>query len=238
MSTPAAQTVETYLNATFSAGSLMEATTALVAPIRKAFQEDGVSADELDFGQIWAPLIAAARKAAYNEEPTPEHTAIVALLASLKASGVLIRDKDNSVCQSWGGTAWTGLPGFGASMREAWNDAPPALSAQEWESLNAFAARCATAGVADFSLYCIWTLREALESPHATTLKDSKQPASSETRPATLEELVPAVAAWLDIYGADMVKHVQTGTDFAHGGNAGNPGMFHASRGRGSCKWR
>ncbi|KAL2060115.1 hypothetical protein VTL71DRAFT_9937 [Oculimacula yallundae] len=63
------------------------------------------------------------------------------------------------------------LPGFGPEMRYVWNDTPNEKSspelAQAWINFNAFAARITAESkpddCMDYSLYCIWSLRSALE---------------------------------------------------------------------------
>ena len=59
----------------------------------------------------------------------------------------------------------------------------------EWVNLNAFAARLTTSQTADFSLYAIWTMRDALETPAA------------QTEDRTLDGHVQAACAWVEHAG-------------------------------------
>lgn len=47
------------------------------------------------------------------------------------------------------------------------------MTTESWTNLNAFAARLTAAGIQDFSLYAIWSMRETLETENgAETLED------------------------------------------------------------------
>ncbi|KAI9050315.1 hypothetical protein LZ554_005482 [Drepanopeziza brunnea f. sp. 'monogermtubi'] len=78
----------------------------------------------------------------------------------------------DSELQVWRrGTTWKELPLLGSAMRDVWNEAPDERSPPEmddaWVNRNAFAARATAAAKPgdpmDYSLYSIWSLRDALE---------------------------------------------------------------------------
>lgn len=64
----------------------------------------------------------------------------------------------------------------------------------QWVNLNAFAARLTASRAADFSLYAIWTMRDALETPAA------------QTKTKTLDGHVQAACAWIQHAGAFLYK--------------------------------
>jgi hypothetical protein len=125
-------------------------------PIDRAFLRSGTGQIEGMLWPAWQAVISAA--------DTPDDAArsrLVELLSAIRDRGILVRP-DGEECVVWDMRAHVDLPVFGAQMRETWNFPPPAVSAQSWANLNAFAAQLTLAGI-DFSLYAIWALRDALE---------------------------------------------------------------------------
>lgn len=127
-------------------------------PIDRAFTRCGAGEASIE-GMLWP-----AWQAVISAADTPEDAArsrLAELLNAIRARGILVRSSGEE-CVVWGMRAYADLPVFGAQMRETWNFPPPAVSAQSWANLNAFAAQLTLAGI-DFSLYAIWALRHALE---------------------------------------------------------------------------
>lgn len=148
---------------------------------------------------LWAAIISRART---TPSSSSHQDRLVTFLTHLKSSNV----PGNSNPQLWGASLWAELPMFGASMREAWNSGPSndtnipirseaLLTAKvdngtsEWVNINAFAARLTASRTADFSLYAIWTMRDALETPAA------------RTKNKTLDGHVQAGCAWIQYAG-------------------------------------
>ena len=127
-------------------------------PIEHAFLRCGTGQAHIE-GMLWA-----AWQAVVSAADTPDDTArfrLVELLSAIKDRGILVRPGGEE-CVVWDMRVHVDLPVFGAQMRETWNFPPPAVSAQSWANLNAFAAQLTSTG-SDFSLYAIWALRDALE---------------------------------------------------------------------------
>ena len=87
---------------------------------------------------------------------------------------------------------------FGPSVRETWNDIPVGrnqnMTAEQWTNLNAFVARVSAAGMRDFSLYAIWSMRGTLETDVAAD---------------PLDNLLPASAAWILYAGKQLYNSDQ-----------------------------
>ena len=127
-------------------------------PIDRAFLRCSTGQARIE-GMLWP-----AWQAVISAADTPDDVArsrLVELLNAIRDRGILVRP-DGEECVVWDMRAHVDLPVFGAQMRETWNFPPPAVSAQSWANLNAFAAQLTLAGI-DFSLYAIWALRDALE---------------------------------------------------------------------------
>ncbi|KAI6897194.1 hypothetical protein D0869_13368 [Hortaea werneckii] len=142
----------------------------------------------------WQCLIACAA-ATPHESSSEGQQKLVDLVLGLQHRPVL--EKDGEVCYVREGVVWRDLPVFGWQMREAWNaaasDSSEEESKQHWININAWTARLVSAAHAreadkpDLSLYCIWTLRMALET---------------EEQPSNVS--LSAAAVWL-IYAAPTI---------------------------------
>ena len=120
------------------------------------------------------------------------------------------------------GTAWTELPYLGAQMREAWNTAPPDSSTEQWANLNSFAAQLTAKEASDFSLFAIWTFRDALETPRPFTEREtgnSDAKAKTEVDVST-DELLPAVLQWLEVSGDKLVALTIESHDYTRAGQS------------------
>ena len=127
-------------------------------PIDHVFLRSGAGEAHIE-GMLWP-----AWQAVISAADTPDdavRSRLTELLGAIRDRGPLVRPSGEE-CIVWDMRAHVDLPVFGAQMRETWNFPPPAVSAQSWANLNAFAAQLTAAGI-DFSLYAIWALREALE---------------------------------------------------------------------------
>ncbi len=151
---------------------------------------------------LWYSIIGVAKETPHSD--SSNQTALVNLIAALKSRPNPHRPQGREDLKTnwvWNGSGelWSDLVILGASMRESWNDTPMgwdeqnATTVDEWTNLNAFVARVTAAGVRDFSLYAIWSMRETLET-------DSKA--------ETLERLLPASAMWI-LYAGRQLYHSQ-----------------------------
>lgn len=115
---------------------------------------------------------------------------------------------------------------FGASMREAWNDSPTNLgqciTVEEWTNVNAFVARLTAAGVRDFSLYAIWSMRETLET---------------EITPEQLDKLLPASATWVLYAGKQLYESEEEWPKSPREGDPASGGPLWSGK-RGFCRER
>ena len=79
-------------------------------------------------------------------------------------------------------------------------------------NINAFFARVTAAGIDDFTLYAIWTLREALEDPAASDIAKQTSP-----------RLLKAASVWF-VYASDILsKETKEGKQFD--GKMAKPGV-------------
>ncbi|KAL9029172.1 MAG: hypothetical protein Q9196_002566 [Gyalolechia fulgens] len=150
------------------------------------------SADTPDPEYIWSAMLATARQHPYDSPAIP---ALVALLGAIKA---IPKPKQ---LRHEGLTYWTDLPHLGIEIRENWNRVigePDhsnrwTCTVEQWTSMNAFVAQLTVADVANYSLYCIWALRVALE--------DVPGQRSSVGDVTDLDHHVPAAAVWILVAG-------------------------------------
>src|SRR5579863_5171665 len=164
-------------------------------PIDRAFLRCGSGQVDIE-GMLWP-----AWKAVISAADTPDDAArsrLVELLSAIRDRGILMRP-DGDECVVWDMRAHVDLPVFGAQMRETWNYPPPAVSAQSWANLNAFAAQLTLAGI-DFSLQAIWALRDALEEERHE-----------------ISQVLPAAVQWFRHAGSVLAFLALERTADAHG---------------------
>lgn len=155
-------------------------------PVEHKFASTQTS-DELEEELItgWQAVIARAAETSFKDLSMPK---LVEFVTALQQRPDLAKDGQKCMIQDM--AVWNDLPLFGWQMRDAWNfgwsngqaahifangllSAAEDRSAQEqkdqWINLNAFTAALVVAAHSesndhpDFSLYCIWTVRQALE---------------------------------------------------------------------------
>lgn len=105
------------------------------------------------------------------------------------------------------GKLWSNLVMLGPSARESWNDHPggtmgftlPEIHA--WENENAFVAHLTAEGIADFMIYGIWTMRDALEGGIE---RDQQMRNTDEMKAKRIEVTLGVIVAWLHIAGEAM----------------------------------
>ena len=121
---------------------------------------------------------------------------------------------------------WSELPSLGLSMREAWNTAPPQSTPEEWSNLNGFAARLTANESSDFSLFALWSLRDALEVPRQLTERQTGAGDSQSSQETSVDELLPAAIEWLEICGSQMVACTIQSRVYAQEGQSPDPGWL------------
>ncbi|RMY72799.1 hypothetical protein D0862_14396 [Hortaea werneckii] len=166
---------------------------AFCEPVENRYIETTDSSDvEELLWPSWQCLIACAAATSHESEGQQK---LVDVVLGLQHRAVL--EKEGEVCHVQDGVVWRDLPLFGWQMREAWNAAASDSSEEEskrhWININAWTARLVStthakeADKPDLSLYCIWTLRMALET---------------EEQPSNVS--LSAAAVWL-IYAAPSI---------------------------------
>ncbi|RMY45886.1 hypothetical protein D0863_15951 [Hortaea werneckii] len=170
---------------------------AFCEPIENRYYEATTNPSDIEelLWPAWQCLIACA--AATPHESAAGQQKLVELVLRVQRRPALEKKGGGEVCSVQDGVVWRDLPIFGWQMREAWNaaasDSSEAESKQHWINVNAWTARLVSAAHAreadkpDLSLYCIWTLRMALET---------------EEQPSNVA--LSAAAAWL-IYAAPTI---------------------------------
>jgi hypothetical protein len=148
--------------------------------------------DDVDFTDLWYSIIHSARKTHYRN--TDEHERIVNLVAAFKEHSVPDNEKYNYLYSS--------LTDFLLTCREAYNDQPTPgtsveLESTAWANMNYFFALLTKEDIADNSLFAIWAMRQALETPHS----DDDQ----STAVQKYDMYVPAAAVW--VFGAFRTLH-------------------------------
>ena len=182
---------------------------------------------------LWYSIIDLAKQTPHSDGSA--QTALVELVAALKARPNPPAPKGhNDLKSTWGwsdsGGIWTDLIIFGPSMRESWNDPstgpshPDYMTVEQWTNLNAFVARITAAGVSDYTLYAIWSLRDTVET---------------EVTAAKLDALLPASAMWIEYSGRKLYESDEEWPVSPTQGNPAGGGPLWTGK-SGVCKerWR
>ncbi|KAI7286984.1 hypothetical protein KC345_g845 [Hortaea werneckii] len=144
---------------------------AFCEPIENRYKETTNPSDvEELLWPAWQCLVACAAATPHESAGQQKLVDLVLRVQQRPA----LEKKGGEVCYVQEGIVWRDLPIFGWHMREAWNAAATDSSEEEskrrWVNVNAWTARLVSAARAreadkpDLSLYCIWTLRMALET--------------------------------------------------------------------------
>ena len=190
---------------------------------------------------LWYSFLHVAKQTPYTSTAgdSHSHAKLLTLVSALKAHpdpappALVTKALRNDWVWS-SGALWSALLLFGPAARESWNDCPgcgagfSAPDAAAWANVNAFVARVTGEGVADFWIYAIWALREALEE---------RGPAGAgHVRAEEAERLdaaVPAAAVWVIILGRGLWEREEG----LEGSGAGFPGELWKGR-NAFCKGR
>ena len=158
---------------------------------------------------LWYSILHVAKQTQYADVASQEK--LVDLVDALKAhpnppppTHMTKALKNNWIWSS--GTVWSTLSMLGPSARECWNDSPGCGSGfsvpeiHAWANLNAFIAAITHRDLADFWIYALWAMREALEDEHRN--HDSSH--VKATAVTMLDALVPAAAVWVLVMGQEL----------------------------------
>jgi hypothetical protein len=136
-----------------------EASEKLFPPIDSKIAANKL--DDVNFKDLWYSVIHSARRTGYQEKEV--QTKIAKVVTAFKNHSIPDNEKYNYLYSS--------MTGFSMACREAYNDTPEPGSAvhveiNAWANLNYFYGLVAGTDVFDLSLYAIWAMRQALETPH------------------------------------------------------------------------
>ncbi|KAI9765001.1 MAG: hypothetical protein M1840_007923 [Geoglossum simile] len=149
---------------------------------------DDISGVDGFFWGIWEAFIEVAGQTPHDH---PSQQKLVQVIEELNST--------TCRAENPGGThVWAELHRLGPSMREAWIDPISEEQVKEfgshWINLNAFAARLVNAGLAQWKLFFIWSMRTALEKP--------------KPQGPLLDCHVAAAAAWIAYGGSVLFKQI------------------------------
>lgn len=161
--------------------SLEESAKKLCTPIDEKI--DARQLDDVNFMDLWYSFIYSARRIHFQD--VTNHHALVDLLVAFKEHSIPNNEKYNYL--------FGALSDFPMACREAYNDQPTpgasyALESTSWANMNHFYALLTGREVSDRSLFGLWAMRQALETPHA----DDPQ----STAIQKYDTYVPAAAVW------------------------------------------
>jgi hypothetical protein len=200
--------IQDYLNQQID---LDEASEKLFDPIDAKIAANKL--DDVNFMDLWDSVIHSARRLSYHEKENQYRLA--ELVVAFKNHSVSDNEKYNYLYSS--------MTDFSIACREAYNDTPEPGSAVDveinaWANLNYFYGLVAGKDIFDLSLYAIWVLRQALETPH----EDDPQ----STAVQKYNTYVPAAAAL--VFGMHQALYKLekdlTPADKKHGGNPAKGG--------------
>lgn len=198
--------------------------TALTQPTTHLFESSGAAACESHLWAFWSAVLSTAISTPSTDLDT--HNTLVTLVGDVKALGPLTRDTDGGkeVADTWGGRLWSDLPLLGASLREKWNDSPPAMSGEEWGNLNMFVARLTQTEVHDGAILGLWAIRDALEEKRPLNAREGSGDSNVSGGKVGLDELLPGALAWFEGAGEQISSMCKDGRSFAKGPQHGDPG--------------
>jgi hypothetical protein len=171
-----------------------EAMSRILGPIDEKIKE--AKLDDVNFMDLWTSIIHSAKRSTFRDTARTHHSALVDLLIAFKEHSIPDIEEYNYLYKE--------MTDFGMACREAFNDAPIAhegfidREVEAWANMNFFFAKVAEKHVHDLSMYAIFALREALETPHV----DDPMSTANQKYDAN----VPAATAWILVYGHDLFR--------------------------------
>ncbi|KAI1135714.1 hypothetical protein F5Y05DRAFT_169432 [Hypoxylon sp. FL0543] len=182
-------------------------------------ETDELPTTEGQLWDLWYGFLHAAKRIPWTDSALQDK--LISLVQTLKArpDPPLPERAPKSLRRNWiweSGTVWSDLVLLGASASEAWNDccgcgAGWTVPEQHaYTNFNAFMARLAASGTADFSVNGLWALRVALESKPGLMASHHKAPPQVQ-----MPMLVTIAAIWILIAGECMWEKLPKGKDDA-----------------------
>lgn len=159
-----------------------EVSKKLFSPIDEKISESRL--DDVNFLDLWYSVIHSARRISFRERDW--HAKVADVVAAFKNYSIPGNEQYNYL--------YSALTDFSMACREAYNDTPAPESSfdieiRAWANMNYFYASVAGKGLDDLSLFAIWTMRQALETPQ----EDDKQSTAAQK----YKTYVPAAAVWV-----------------------------------------
>ena len=173
---------------------MKEATSRILGPIDEKIKE--AKLDDVDFMDLWNSIIHSARRSTFRDGARTQHNQLIDLLTAFKKHSIPDKKEYDYLYKE--------MTDFGMACREAYNDAPVAhegyieREVEAWTNMNYFFALAARNDIQDLSMYAIFALREALETPPIDELMS--------TANQKYDANVPAAAAWILGYGHDLFR--------------------------------
>ncbi|QPC80207.1 hypothetical protein HYE68_010959 [Fusarium pseudograminearum] len=194
-------------------------TSSCITSIEK---NEDASKIENELHALWSGILTAAEQTPHDRQD--KLVQVMQAIKELAPSG----DKAKKFVVWEEETRWDALPLFGSTARDELDRAQED-SEDACVNINAFFARVTAAGVDDFTLYAIWTLREAIEDPAADEIAQKTSP-----------KLLKAASVWFIYAGDSLAKATKEGKQFD--GNMAKPGasLHDGAEWRGFCddRWK
>ncbi|KAH6954461.1 hypothetical protein DER45DRAFT_615791 [Fusarium avenaceum] len=159
---------------------------------------------ENKLNDLWSDVLTAA-----EQTPHDQQDKLVEVVQSIKHLPEAT-EKAKKLTVWDDAKSWDELPMFGPKAREQL-DIAQEKSEKACVNINAFFARISAADVQDFSLFAIWTLREALEDPSAEQVAKQTSP-----------KLLKAASVWFIYASGELKKSSKEGHQFE--GKIAKPG--------------
>ncbi|KAI4631338.1 hypothetical protein J4E83_002869 [Alternaria metachromatica] len=183
--------VQDYLNNNINA---KDATKKLLDPINKAILQNR---KHLPFLSIWYSIIHSAKRLSFRD--THGLNKLVTLMKTIKASFPPPTAKDSDM--------YTCLRRFGMAARESIDDGPGGQCGYMTQEVHAYAnmlyfyALITRENVRNFWIYCIWQMRNALETPHEDD--------ANGTAIQKYNSFIPSAAVWIFAMGKQVYEREQ-----------------------------
>ncbi|CAN9457720.1 unnamed protein product [Alternaria sp. RS040] len=187
-----------------------EATSRILVPIDEKIKD--AKLDDVDFMDLWKSIIHSAKRLTFRNGAQVNHNMLVDLVSAFKEHSIPGNEQYKYLYQE--------MTDFGMACREALNDSPVAHDGyidreiEAWANMNFFFALVAGKHIHDLSMYALFALREALETP---AIDDPMSTANQK-----YDANVPAAAAWILGYGHDLFRMEKDLTPLDR--KQGNPG--------------
>ncbi len=171
-----------------------EAISRILGPIDEKIKE--AKLDDVNFMDLWTSIIHTAKQATFRDGAHTHHNTIVDLVTAFKEHSIQGNEQYNYLYRE--------MTDFGMACREAYNDTPVAHNGfidkevEAWANMNFFFALVAEKQIHDLSMYALFALREALETP---PIDDPMSTANQK-----YDAHVPAAAAWILGYGHGLFR--------------------------------